>query len=488
MKYILSLDDIVNVTNGELICGNKETKCEDFKIDSRLIEKDNVFIGINGESFDGGKAYKNAFENGAIGVIVNDYIDIDFNQIKDFVDEANPANSKCFILKVKDTTKALGEIASFKRDKSNVPVVCVTGSVGKTSTKDIISSVLSTEYKVLRTEGNMNNNLGLPMTILGLKNEQVLVLEMGMNHLEEIHELSLIAKPNVAVITSVGTAHIGNLGSRENILKAKLEILDGIQKEIVLDNGLKIEGTLIINNDNDMLHDWKEDLVFTIKDYQIDLPDCRKYSIKTVGIKNDSDYMAKDIEYNENSSNYKVDNNVVEISVGGEAYVYNSLLGYAVGKIFNIKDDKIVKGIKDFVLTKNRLDIEESSKGYKIIDGTYNANYDSMLSSIDVLEKMKGKRRIIVVGDMLELGEFSEEIHTNLGKELVNKNIDIFLTVGEEIKYTAEVLKENKKEVYEFTNNEMAIKRLQDILQDGDIILIKASNSMRFKEIVDAIK
>ena len=488
MKYILSLDDIVNVTNGELICGNKETKCEDFKIDSRLIEKDNVFIGINGESFDGGKAYKNAFENGAIGVIVNDYIDIDFNQIKDFVDEANPANSKCFILKVKDTTKALGEIASFKRDKSNVPVVCVTGSVGKTSTKDIISSVLSTEYKVLRTEGNMNNNLGLPMTILGLKDEQVLVLEMGMNHLGEIHELSLIAKPNVAVITSVGTAHIGNLGSRENILKAKLEILDGIQKEIVLDNGLKIEGTLIINNDNDMLHDWKEDLVFTIKDYQIDLPDCRKYSIKTVGIKNDSDYMAKDIEYNENSSNYKVDNNVVEISVGGEAYVYNSLLGYAVGKIFNIKDDKIVKGIKDFVLTKNRLDIEESSKGYKIIDGTYNANYDSMLSSIDVLEKMKGKRRIIVVGDMLELGEFSEEIHTNLGKELVNKNIDIFLTVGEEIKYTAEVLKENKKEVYEFTNNEMAIKRLQDILQDGDIILIKASNSMRFKEIVDAIK
>ena len=130
----------------------------------------------------------------------------------------------------------------------------------------------------------------------------------------------------------------------------------------------------------------------------------------------------------------------------------------------------------------------KSSKGYKIIDGTYNANYDSMLSSVDVLEKMNGKRRIIVVGDMLELGEFSEEIHTNLGKELVNKNIDIFLTVGEEIKHTADVLKENNKEVYEFTNNEMAIKRLQDILQDGDVILIKASNSMRFKEIVDAIK
>ena len=488
MKYILSVEDILNVTKGELICGNKETKCKDFKIDSRLIEKGNTFIGINGEKFDGGKAYKNAFENGALGVIINDYIDIDFNQIRDFVDEINPVNSKCFIIKVKDTTKALGEIASFKREKSNVPVVCVTGSVGKTSTKDIISSVLSTEYKVLKTEGNKNNRLGLPLTILKLKDEQVLVLEIGMNHLDEIHELSLIAKPNVAVITSVGTAHIGNLGSRDNILKAKLEILDGIQKEITLDNGHKIEGTLIINNDNDLLHDWKEDLVFTIKDYKIDLPDCNSYSIKTIGINNDSDYMAKDIKYNENSSKYKVDKNTVSISVGGEAYVYNSLLGYAVGKVFNIKDDNIVKGIKDFELTKNRLDIEETNKGYKIIDGTYNANYDSMLSSIDVLEKMKAKRRIIVIGDMLELGDFSEEIHTDLGKELVNKDIDIFLTIGEEIKYTADVLKENEKEVYEFTNNEMAIKKLKSILQDGDVILIKASNSMKFKEIVDAIK
>ena len=157
MKYFLNVEEILDVTNGELICGNKETKCKDFKIDSRLIEKGNVFIGINGESFDGGKAYKDAFENGAIGVIINDYIDIDFNQIKEFVDKINPINSKCFIIKVKDTIKALGKIASFKREKSNVPVVCVTGSVGKTSTKDIISSVLSTEYKVLKTEGNKNN-------------------------------------------------------------------------------------------------------------------------------------------------------------------------------------------------------------------------------------------------------------------------------------------------------------------------------------------
>ena len=436
------LNDIIDLIKGNLICGTN-TSLDSFSINSKEINKDDVFIGIKGETIDGSKFYMDALEKGAKGAIIT----------KGFYTKT--IDDK-FIIEVEDTTKALQQLATYKRSKLNIPVIGITGSVGKTSTKDMISSVIETKYSVCKTKGNLNNHLGVPLTILSLKNEEVLVVEMGMNHLGEISSLSNIAKPTIGVITNVGTAHIGNLGSRENILKAKLEILDGI------DNG-----KLIINNDNDMLHNWYLN---------------NKDNVITIGINNDSDYKAENISYKE-STTFTYNDKEIVVNVGGEAFVYNALMGIAVGTLLNIDIDDIKRGISSLKLTNNRLEVIEKD-GYRIINDCYNANFDSMKEGIQNLSKYEG-RKIAVLGDMLELGDYSEELHRNVGKVVNDNNIDILITVGEEAKYIDE---ESNIEKYHFDNNEDAIKYIKSIINKGDNILIKASNGMKFIEIVNSLK
>ena len=296
----LTLSEIIKVTNGNLVYG-EDTEVINFTRNTKEINKGDVFIGLKGNT-DGSIYYLDALKAGAKGVIVNKGAISNYEKI-----------DNTFILEVDDTIKALGEIASLKRSKYNIPIVAITGSVGKTSTKDIVASVIGTKYKVLKTAGNLNNDIGMPLMILKLQDEEVLVLEMGMNHMGEISYLSKIAKPTLAIITNVGSAHIGNLGSRENILKAKLEIRDGLS------------GKLIINNDNDMLHD-----------YYLN----NKDNIITVGINNDSDIMATDISYGETTS-YKYDNTLINLKVGGEAFIYNSMLAIAAGKELGLSMEEI---------------------------------------------------------------------------------------------------------------------------------------------------
>ena len=438
----LTLKEIIEITNGTLVYG-EDTEIINFTRSTKELNKGDVFIGLKG-SVDGSIYYLDALKNGAKGVIVNKGANTNYEKV-----------DNTFILEVDDTLKALGQIAALKRSKYNIPVVAITGSVGKTSTKDIVASVLSQKYKVLKTEGNLNNDIGMPLMILRLKDEEVLVLEMGMNHLGEISYLSNIAKPTLAIITNVGSAHIGNLGSRENILKAKLEIRDGLS------------GKLIINNDNDMLHN-----------YYLN----NKDNIITVGINNDSDIMATDISYGEKTS-YKCDNTLINLNVGGEAFIYNSMLGIAAGKELGLSMEEIKKGIESFELTKNRLQVLNVN-GYKIIDETYNANYDSMSEAIKNLGKESG-RKIAVLGDMLELGDYSKEIHSNIGKVVNDNNIDLLVTVGNDSKYINE--NSNIENVH-FDTNEDAIKYLKDTLTNGDVVLLKASNSLKFIEIVEALK
>ena len=235
----MKVRDILNITKGKLIIGNENLECENFSKDTRTIENGDIYIGIKGETFDGSQFWSQALDNGAEAVIIEN-IEIDQKQLEKYSNKT--------IIKVENTLEALYEIAKYKRSLYNIPVIAVTGSVGKTSTKDIIASVVSTKYKTLKTEGNNNNNIGLPLTILKLKDHEALVIEMGMNHFREISLLTSIAKPTLAVITNIGTSHIGNLGSRENILKAKLEILEGMNQP-----------KIIINNDNDLLHKWQEE-------------------------------------------------------------------------------------------------------------------------------------------------------------------------------------------------------------------------------------
>ena len=455
MEKEITVQDIVEITKGTLIYGNKNEICENFSKNTKEIHNGDVYIGFKGEKFDGGKFYEDALLQGAKGCIINKINGLDIKHI----------DGK-FVIQVDDTIEAVAEIAKLKRSKYNIPVIAITGSVGKTSTKDIIYSVVSQKYNTLKTQGNMNNHIGMPMTILGLKNHEALVVEMGMNHLGELSKLTKIAKPTIAVITNVGTAHIGNLGSRENILKAKLEILEGLADD----------GYAVINNDNDLLHKWQGEE--------------KKFKVITYGINNESVNMAKNIKYNDSSSEYELypEKNKIEVPIGGEAFVYNSLAAISVGKLLNISINQIVEGIKKFELSKMRLDIQKTEQGYTIINDCYNANYDSMKSSIEYLKAIEGKRKIAVLGDMLELGEFSKELHEKVGKVVAENNIDILITVGNESKHIASIAKKNGIErVYTFENNKDAIDKLKKVLAVDDVVLIKASNSMNFKEIVNSL-
>lgn len=454
MNIQITVKDIINVTKGKLIYGNENEICENFSRNTKEVKQGDIYIGFKGEIYDGGVFYEEAFSNGAKGCIINEIEGLKLKEVENK-----------FIIQVEDTVKAIGQIARYKREKYNIPVIAVTGSVGKTSTKDIIASVVSQKYKTLKTQANLNNHIGMPLTILSLKDHEALVVEMGMNHFGELSYLTNIAKPTIAVITNVGTAHIGNLGSRENILKAKLEILEGLPKD----------GVVIINNDNDLLHKWQLEN--------------KKYNVITYGINNNSKYVAKEIKYTTTGSEYQLNGKEsIKVAVGGEAFVYNSLAAISVGELLNIPIEKIQVGIKNFELTKMRLDVQKSSKGYTIINDCYNANYDSMKSAIEYLNSSKGNRKIAVLGDMLELGEFSQELHKKVGEEVAKNKIDILITVGKEANNIAETAKKNGiNTTYMFENNQKAITKLKEILEPKDVVLVKASNSMNFKEIVSNI-
>ena len=335
--------------------------------------------------------------------------------------------------------------------------------------KDIIANVVSTKYKTLKTEGNNNNNIGLPMTILKLKDHEALVVEMGMNHFGEISLLTKIAKPTIAVITNIGTSHIGNLGSRENILKAKLEILEGMEKPI-----------LVINNDNDLLSKWGKENNNNIE-------------IHTYGINEKSEVNAKGIMESTDSSEFicEINNKKIKIHVpvGGIHFVYNAICAVTVANLLGIEEEKIKNGIETFELTKKRMDIIELESGVKLIDDSYNASLESMQVALKHLSQYKESRKIAVLGDMLELGDFAKELHEEVGKKVIENNIDILFCCGENAKNIANKAQElGMKNVFYFTNKEEMQNKLKDTIEAKDVILFKASNGMKFSSIIEFLK
>lgn len=290
----------------------------------------------------------------------------------------------------------------------------------------------------------------------------------------EISTLTNIAKPDIAVITNVGTSHIGELGSRENILKAKLEILEGLNDE----------GTLVINNDNDMLNEWNK-INNTYKTF-------------TFGIEANSDVTAKNINLQEYSSSFTVNLNEektkeeikVEIPVGGKHFVYNGLCAVAVGKILGIPNNDIQEGIKEFKLTKNRMDVRKIKDNITIINDCYNANYDSMSAAVTYLAKINAKRKIAVLGDMLNLGEYSKDLHEKVGEDVASNRIDVLITVGNEARnIVKKAIEEGMKEenICNLKTNEEAIEQIKKMLKPEDAVLVKASNAMNFNKIVEAL-
>lgn len=446
----MKIREIIAATNGKLLSGDEDLEIVGFSQDSRKVSDGMMYIPLIGERFDGHDFIGSAFENGASAIISDRIIE---------------RNDKT-VIKVEDTLIALQDMARYLRKNRHVKVVGITGSVGKTSTRDMIYSVIKQKYKTLKTEGNYNNNIGLPLTILRLKDEEVMVLEMGMNHLKEMEELSLIALPDISAITNVGTAHIGELGSRENILKAKLEIIAG----------MKDASTLVINNDNDLLS--------TVALNNLEL-------VK-VAIDNEGDFKAKNVILKDDSSSFELTylnkEYSVEVPVPGIHFILNALIAIAIGTKLNISMDKCIQGIKEFELTKKRMDVIELKNNITLIDGTYNASEDSMKSSLDVLATYS-RRKIAVLADMLELGEFSEQLHRNVGKHVAMKNIDLLIVVGNEAKYIASGAKdEGMNNIYCCKDNEEVINYLGNNLCSNDVVLLKGSNGMKLKDVVTQIK
>ena len=439
----LTVKKILEITKGQLITGDENLEIESYSKDTRTIKKNDCYIGIKGETFDGNLFWKDAKEKGACACLLDSF--------EGKIEEKDPFT----IILVSDTIAAIQALAHYVRIESHAKVVAITGSAGKTSTKDMIASVLEEKYKILKTPGNLNGQIGLPLNILAYKDEPVWVLEMGMNDFGQLKELSSIASPDVAVITNIGTAHIGILGSRENILKAKLEILEGMNDK----------GVLVLNGDNDLLKTVKTDLK------QV-----------TFGLESGNDIVATDIKMVGEKTICKIENNEIEIPVMGEVFVYNALAAYAVGKLFSLTPEEIKNGIASFQMSNNRMNTIKTTK-FTIINDTYNANPDSVKSAIKTLGTFKN-RKVAILGDMLELGENEIKYHQEIG-EFCNEKIDVLITIG--------VLSKNMfdkftKEKYFFKTNEEAEEKLKDILKQDDVILVKASHSMKLDTIVNFLK
>ena len=447
------IKDIIKLCDGKLLSGDENIVINNIKIDSRKINDGDIYVGIRGEVNDGNIFFEDAINRGAKAIIV-DNSKLDYDKYGDVT-----------IVLVKDTVWCLQELARYKRSLFKGEVIAITGSVGKTTTKDMVASILSEKYKVLKTEGNYNNHIGLPLTILNYTLEDVMVVELGMSHKGELSLLSRIAKPTLSIITNVGTAHIGNLGSRENILMAKLEILDGMDNK-----------KLIINNDNDMLHE-----------YYVKNSD----NVITVGINSSSMYRAVNVR--DNCLFFDIDGyleNVKNVYMN-EAYIINLLVGYAVGSLLGLTNEEYLNGVKKVTLSSKRLEMVMNKYGYNIINDSYNANYDSMKVGLEYLHNINySGRKIAVLADMLELGEYSKKMHEDVGIEVVKNKIDVLVTVGEYARYINDKAISagfDKNNSYHFNNNIECIDFLKRFLKREDTVLFKGSNGMKLYEIIDEI-
>lgn len=404
MKKI-NLKEVLPQISGEVLCGDADKEIEGVSIDTRTIESGETYFALKGENTDGTKYCKDAVKKGAIICFIQENIFTD--------EELSELGKSATIVLVPNVEDTLVEIAKVKRSLYDIPVVAITGSVGKTSTKDVIARVMAEKYNVQKTQGNHNNRLGVPLTIMGLKDHDALVIEMGMNHAGEISELTQIARPTLSVISNIGTSHIGNLGSRENILKAKLEILEGMDK-----------GRIIINNDNDLLHKWN-------------LEDTDNEKI-TFGIKEKSKYTAENVKIKEDGNEFtlKIDNKEYEFTTKkpGDIFILNALSAIAVGLEYDIPIEKIQNAVADAEIAKNRMDIEKKDNVLYIKD-YYNASLESIKPSLEYLSSLTGGKKIAVLGDIKEVGDFSQELHETVGVEVAKNKIDILITVGKEAEY-----------------------------------------------------
>lgn len=455
----LTIEEIITATNGKLLSGHLRTKISNIAIDSRTIQSKDLFVAIKGKNQDGHKFVAEAIGKGAIGAIVTNP-----PQINNLSKMEN-----VILIKVKDTTEALGNIARYYRAKFNPLVIAVTGSNGKTTTKEMIASILKRRMKSVKAKESYNNDIGVPLTVLEMNSQtEVLILEMEMNILGGIRNLAQIAKPQIGLVTNIGDTHLEFLGSRENVMKEKAELIES----------LDYDGIAILNAD--------DELVMAIGN---NFPKIKKL---TFGLNQSADiYASQIIDLITEGSHFLLQGKYrVGLRLLGRHNIYNALAAIATARACGIDFASIVAGIEEFKPVSMRLEIVRI-KDLTIINDAYNANPQSMKTALATLAKIDSDgKKIVVLGDMLELGERSSVFHYELGQE-VAKIADVILVIG---KFSRNVIEGalqtgiNPEIAKNFENTQNLLTNLIDIIQPKDTILIKGSRAMRLESLLEEIK
>lgn len=448
----LSLQEIISAVHGSYGYP-ADVEISDISTDTRTIKPGSLFIALKGENFDGHNFAAKAMELGAEAVVT----------------ERPVEGARCMI--VDSTARALLDIAGYYRSKFDVKVVGVTGSVGKTTTKDMIALVVAQKYKTLKTQGNHNNEIGMPQTLFGLDSSyEAAVIEMGMSHQGEISRMSMSCQPDVAVITNIGISHIENLGTQENILKAKLEILDGAAYDapLILCRDDKLLAGVQLHSDRKVYY------------YSVSKKDCDVYASGVKTVDNSITF----------TINYEGGKIAAQINYLGEHNVKNALAAFCVGLALDIPPEDIVKGIAQFKPEGLRQNVTVIDGVTYIVD-CYNAAPDSMKASLSVLSQAQAEgKRICVLGDMLELGKNSKTYHRNVGEYVAASKADLLYCFGEDSKCYIEGAEKKgfaKENCRHFESRVDLASALKEVVAKGDAVLFKGSRGMKLEEVFNAL-
>lgn len=453
-RTLAQLKDMIQIEND--ITDFQDLSICGVSIDSRKITAGNLFVPFKGERSDGHVFVEDALKQGAAAALWQK-------------DVPNPP-VHLPILIVEDTLIALQELARSYRNQLDVKVVGITGSNGKTTVKDMVTQLLSLQYKVQKTEGNYNNHIGLPLTVLSLAEDtEIAVLEMGMSSRGEIDFLSALARPNAAIITNIGESHLQDLGSREGIAEAKLEIINGLQE-----NGL-----IVYLGDEPLLQERLQHFKGNAQ-------------IRTFGRSSGNDIYPLDIKTGSFGSTFKTNLAQTEfkLPVLGLHNILNALCAMLAANYFDVPFEKMNEGFAELKLTNMRMELVTGQNGLKVINDAYNASPTSMKAAIELVSAMPGfSQKILVLGDMLELGEKEQEFHYEIGKLIDPHTIDYVFTFGELGRYISEGAKTSLPEdrVFSFAEKASLIAELKKILTADTLVLVKASRGMRMEDVVTAL-
>jgi len=459
--FDLSVREILNATKGKLICKGAQETMSGISTDTRTIKLGDLFVAIEGPNFDGHNFIGEAIRKGARGAVVNAGARFIAPVVNGF-DKSNPY----MLINVKDTLKAYGDIARFYRMKFNIPFIAVSGSNGKTTTKEMLYKVLGSRFSVLKNEGTENNLIGVPKALLGLgPGHGIGVLELGTNHFGEIRRLAEILAPTTSVITNIGPGHLEFLKSKQGVFKEKTELLRSMGKD----------GTAILNADDDFLSRIKK----------------LKCRILRFGIEKECDFKAAGIISRDNQTEFVVNGaHNFKIRLLARHNIYNALAAISAGFLYKIDYEDIYKALSEFEPVSARLSLK-NAEGVYIIDDTYNSNPQSLAGAIKALADYKTYgRKILVCADMLELGRSSARYHNEAGRSAALAGIDYLVIVGKFSDAVREGALSNgmrKEAVFFCKNNAAVLDALKDIVRERDVVLLKGSHSMRLGEVADAL-